>query len=950
MEKPKTVMLPRMTPATPSGQPGTGAYSAPIRGEAEPLGPSLIQGGSVNLAVYASGATSVTLCLFTEADMAQGRTSHEIPLDPNFNRTGDVWHMQLSIYDSRLLYGYRIGGPNQDEVPEGESPDLYFGHSYNEKEVVLDPYARMVIGRRKFGELAADHLDYESPDVLGLAPTWSQHGCALPTPEQFDWEGDRPLNLPMEETVIYEMHVRGFTADPSSGTLHPGTYESLTQKLDYIASLGVTAVELLPIQDFNELEYYQITPGAPLRFNFWGYSTCSFFSPMSRYSAAAATGGSGAEISAELKQFVKETHRRGMEVILDVVFNHTAEGNEMGPSISFRGLDNRVYYMLAPEGQYYNYSGCGNTFNCNHPVVRRFIVDCLRFWVTEYHIDGFRFDLASILTRANSSWKRATQVNEEGEVMPSFAGDGGKGGALVIDEGVMSNGAGVPTGTPLAEPPLIEEISQDPVLMNTKLIAEAWDCDGLNQVGAFPHYNGRWAEWNGNFRDTVRQFMKGTDGPWAGSFAEVLCGSPSTYGNHNSSSWWAQNAGQQWVGGRGPIHSVNFITAHDGFTLADLVSYNEKRNSANGEDNNDGEQHNLSWNCGAEGPTDNTKIQSLRGRQMRNFMAALLMAQGVPMILMGDEYGHTKDGNNNTYCHDNHLNWLDWNRANADTDGLRRFVSHLIKFRRRRPELGLAHFPDGNAIQWHGVNVHEPDWSDTSRLLALTLSTDSSNYARRGLYICWNASHLPQTVQLPQWEGSVWQLVADSSKPAPFDFLAVDDVLSEAEVIASRKSAGMWIAEGCFPMLPRSVVILESVPEDQDTARKPTPVMARASPTPRAQPAAAAPLPPPPPGPTSSAPPNFSSEAGKRPEPAWKSDPKTSAGARPTAHPSAPSPHAAHQPSTTSRPGPSFASPPSSTASDMEMTDEERQVLEENRRLRQKAIEMGLIKPGADEQ
>jgi len=621
----------------------------------------------------------------------------------------------------------------------------------------------------------------------------------------------------MKDLVIYEMHVRGFTADASAGVSQPGTYAALTQKMDYLASLGVNALELLPIQGFNELEYYEIKPGAAPRFNFWGYSTCHFFSPMTRYSAAAANGGGAPEVSAELKNFVKQAHRRGMEVILDVVFNHTAEGNEMGPSISFRGLDNRVYYMLAPEGQYYNYSGCGNTFNCNHPVARRFILDSLKFWVTEYHIDGFRFDLASILTRAHSAWQQTTRVDSEGEVQAAFSGDGGSGGAVTLEDGGMSNGSGVPTGTPLTDPPLIEEISMDPVLANTKLIAEAWDCDMLNQVGAFPHYGGRWAEWNGSFRDTVRQFMKGTDGPWVGAFAEALCGSPDTYGKHEPKEdfWWGNNGGRKWVGGRLPQHSVNFITAHDGFTLADLVSYNEKHNDANGEDNNDGEQHNLSWNCGAEGATGDAGVLRLRQRQMRNLMSALLVAQGVPMILMGDEYGHTKGGNNNTYCHDTHLNWHDWTTAEADPSGLRRFVSSLIKFRHSRPELGLSDFPDGRVINWHSQLPNEPDWSDTSRMLAFTIAADPDcNFQARGIYVAWNASHLPVTVELPNWPGSKWLLVADTSKPAPFDFLAVDDKLSAADAAGARNAMSMWTDDGLYPMLPRSCIILESLPLD----------------------------------------------------------------------------------------------------------------------------------------
>lgn len=485
--------------------------------------------------------------------------------------------------------------------------------------VLLDPYAGAVLGRRSWGELGPD-APYGPGGVLGAARTWPQAAGALPPRREFDWQGDRPLATPMQDTVIYEMHVRGFTAAPSSGVSAPGetderggrggsrkkkrgaaplahphpfpppllsgTFAGAIERLDYLASLGVTAVELLPVHEFNELEYYAPIPGSgdppTHRFNYWGYSTSSFFAPMARYTAASAVGGGGQAVTDEVKLFVREAHKRGIEVILDVVFNHTAEGDERGPTLSFRGLDNRTYYMLAPEGQYYNYSGCGNTMNANHPAVRSMIVDCLRAWVLDYHIDGFRFDLASILTRAHSAW-HAEEVAPDGSRSEPLSR-----GAVVSDEGYMSDGAGVPTGAPLADPPLVADIAADPVLRGAKLIAEAWDCDGLNQVGAFPHYGGRWAEWNGTFRDTVRAFVKGADGaPWAAEFASALCGSPNVYAAAaGEGDWWGTvGGGARWRGGRGPDASVNFVTAHDGFTLADLVAYNDKHNEANGEEN-----------------------------------------------------------------------------------------------------------------------------------------------------------------------------------------------------------------------------------------------------------------------------------------------------------------------------------------------------------------------------
>ena len=377
---------------------------------------------------------------------------------------------------------------------------------------------------------------------------------------------------------------RGFVYFPPT-PLPPnsGTFAGAIEKLDYLASIGVNAVELLPVHEFNELEYYAPIPGSSppaYRVNYWGYSTVNYFSPMARFTAAAAAGGGGAAVMDEVKLFVREAHARGIEVILDVVFNHTAEGDERGPTLSFRGLDNRTYYMLAPAGQYYNYSGCGNTLNCNHPTVRAMVVQCLRTWVLDYHVDGFRFDLASILTRAHSAWHAE-------EVAPDGAGtEPHSRGAVVSDEGYMSDGAGVPTGTPLSDPPLVADIAADPVLRGTKLIAEAWDCDGLNQVGAFPHYGGRWAEWNGMFRDAVRAFVKGADGPWAAAFASALCGSPNVYASPaGEGDWWGAHGGARWRATRGPAASVNFVTAHDGFTLADLVAYNDKQNDANGEDN-----------------------------------------------------------------------------------------------------------------------------------------------------------------------------------------------------------------------------------------------------------------------------------------------------------------------------------------------------------------------------
>ncbi|BDA40513.1 Isoamylase 1, chloroplastic [Coccomyxa sp. Obi] len=783
--------------SAPSGQPGGSSFNAPLRGKPEPMGATVTDGqDTMNFAIFASSATSVSLVLFTEKDLQAGRTTHEIKLSPQLNSTGGVWHIMLPKLDTSLLYGFRVGGRHQDvdvDAPEAA------GHRYDEGAVLLDPYATAIIGRRVFGQLGPD-VKYGAGGALGLARTWPQAAGVLPTPgTAFDWEGDQPLNLPLEDLVIYEMHVRGFTWDPSSSVSSPGTYAGMTERLDYLTTLGINAIELQPIHEFNELEYYQIIPGTDeYRYNYWGYSTVGFFAPMARYSAAAAAGRPGMDIVNEFKTLVKECHRRGIEVILDVVFNHTAEGNENGPSISFRGLDNRVYYMLAPEGQYYNYSGCGNTFNCNHPVVRKFVLDALRYWVVEMHVDGFRFDLGSIMTRAHSLWH------------PSLPGDDD----ALTPQGIIPDGSGVPTGTPLSEPPLVEMISEDPVLRNTKLIAEAWDCDGLFQVGAFPHYGGRWAEWNGNFRDTVRQFIKGTEGPFASAFASSVCGSPSIYASAEpgEGDWWGNNGGRQWRGGRGPQHSINFITAHDGFTLADLVAFNEKHNQRNGEGNRDGENHNLSWNCGVEGDTRKPSVLRLRARQMRNLAAALLLSHGTPMILMGDEYGHSKGGNNNTYCHDSPLNWFNWTQAAADPTGYARYFRHMVHFRRTHAELRRSSFVHAGAITWHGKVPNEPDWTEESRLVAYTLSNSTGG----GLYIAFNTSHKPQVVQLPSWPNRTWQLISDSGQVAPFDFLVADEVLSKEEVAAARNKVSMWLADGMYAMLPYSSLLLESVP-DLDT-------------------------------------------------------------------------------------------------------------------------------------
>ncbi|XP_027921035.1 isoamylase 1, chloroplastic [Vigna unguiculata] len=710
-------------------------------GYPSPFGATVRDGG-VNFAIYSLNALSATLCLFTLSDFQNNRVTESIPLDPLVNKTGGVWHVFLKGDFSDMLYGYKF---------DGKFSPLE-GHYYDSSRILLDPYAKAVISRGEFGALGPNGNCW--PQMAGMVP--SDH-------DEFDWEGDLPLKYPQKDLVVYEMHVRGFTKHESSNTKFPGTYLGVVEKLDHLKELGVNCLELMPCHEFNELEYssYNSVQG-DYRVNFWGYSTVNFFSPMIRYSSAGIRN-CGRDGINEIKLLIKEAHKRGIEVIMDVVFNHTAEGNENGPIISFRGVDNSIYYMVAPKGEFYNYSGCGNTFNCSHPVVRQFIVDCLRYWVTEMHVDGFRFDLASIMTRSSSLWD-ATNVF-----------------------GAPIEGELLTTGTPLGSPPLIDLISNDPILRGVKLIAEAWDAGGLYQVGTFPHW-GIWSEWNGKYRDTVRQFIKGTDG-FAGAFAECLCGSPNLYQG----------------GGRKPWNSINFICAHDGFTLADLVTYNSKHNLSNGEDNNDGENHNNSWNCGQEGEFVSPLVKKLRKRQMRNFFLSLMVSQGVPMIYMGDEYGHTKGGNNNTYCHDNYLNYFQWDKKEESSSDFFRFCCLVTKFRQECESLGLDDFPTSERLQWHGRFPGRPDWSDTSRFVAFTM-VDS---VKGEIYVAFNTSHLPFTITLPERPGYRWEPLVDTSKPVPYDFLTPD--LPGREIAIQQYAH--FLDANMYPMLSYSSVILLRTPD-----------------------------------------------------------------------------------------------------------------------------------------
>jgi glycogen operon protein len=540
--------------------------------------------------------------------------------------------------------------------------------------------------------------------------------------DDFDWEGDVPPAVPLAETIIYELHVRGYTQHPSAGVRHPGTFLGLCEKIPYLKSLGVTAVELMPVLEFDDHVHTHPTTGEVLC-NYWGYSPLSYFAPRASYAARA-----GQQVR-EFKEMVRTFHRAGLEVILDVVYNHTCEGDEHGPTVSFRGLDNAVYYLLDRDGRYYNFSGCGNTFNCNHPVARDLILDSLAYLVAELHVDGFRFDLAAILGR----------------------------------------GAG---GKVLEEPPLIQHIAEHPVLAGTKLIAEAWDAAGLSQMGKFPAW-GRWAELNGWFRDDVRRFVRSEPGA-AAAVAKRICGSLDLYGDSS----------------RHPYHSVNFVTCHDGFTLNDLVSYNLKHNLANGENNRDGWDHNFSYNCGHEGPTTDPHVNALRQRQMRNLLTLLFISQGVPFLLMGDEFGRTQRGNNNAYCQDNEIAWVDWDLAEKNA-GLLRFTRMLIALRRRHFALTREQFV--NRVSWHGARVGDPDWTGQKRTLAFQIH---GRHGKADLYVLFNAHWEWQKFALPPcrspWQ---WRRLVDTNLPAP------EDIVEEKDAVAIRP-ADHYVAA------PRSAVIL----------------------------------------------------------------------------------------------------------------------------------------------
>jgi isoamylase len=590
----------------------------------------------VNFSVYSKHATGIELLLFDRADDAC--PSSVIRIDPATNRTYHYWHVFARGVTAGQIYGYRVSG----------AFDPASGMRFDDRKLLLDPYGLAVVVPPNYSRDAARQTGDNTASAMK---------SVVADPSAYDWEGDTPLHRPSSRTIIYEMHVRGFTRHPSSGIVEDkrGTFAGLIEKIPYLRELGVTAIELMPVFQFDPQD---CPPGLV---NYWGYAPVSFFAPHQAYSSRQDPLGR----LNEFRDMVKSLHRAGIEVILDVVFNHTAEGDHSGPTLSFRGLDNSTYYILDPDpSRYTNYSGTGNTLNANQPIVRRMILDSLRYWVEQMHVDGFRFDLAAILER---------------------------------DE----------AGQPIKNPPVLWDIESDPTLAGTKLIAEAWDAAGLYEVGRF--IGDSWKEWNGRFRDDVRSFLRGDDG-FVGTFADRLLGSPAIYGHKE----------------REVEQSINYVTCHDGFTLNDLVSYNQKHNEANGEGNRDGADDNRSWNCGAEGPSDDPAVEKLRNRQVKNFLTITMLSAGIPMILMGDEVRRTQFGNNNAYCQDNEISWFDW-RLLAKHADVQRFVT-LLNARRRlrsteieRQRISLNRLLRGANLTWHGVEVGQPDWRMSSHSIALTV-------------------------------------------------------------------------------------------------------------------------------------------------------------------------------------------------------------------------------------
>lgn len=667
-----------------------------------------VASNGVSFTINSHGATRCTLLLFKpQASKPYAR----IPF-PDSYRIGDTYSMLVfDIKPDEFEYAFSFDGPYEPAK----------GLLFNEENVLLDPYSRAVTGQRKWGEKPEGGKDFEYR--------------ARVVKSNFDWGNIKQLEQPFDDLVIYETHVRGYTKDKSSGVSAPGTFAGLKDKIPYLKDLGINAVELMPIFEFDEMESARVVDGVQL-YNYWGYNTVSFFAPNTSYAFNEEHNHEGDE----LKSLIKALKENGIEVILDVVFNHTAEGNEMGPCFSFKGIDNNVYYMLTPDAHYYNFSGCGNVMNCNHPVVRSFIIDCLRHWAIEYRVDGFRFDLASILGRDQN-------------------------------------------GAPMANPPILESLAFDPVLGKMKLIAEAWDAGGLYQVGSFPSWN-RWAEWNGRYRDDMRSFLKGDDG-MAGNAITRITGSRDLYSPES----------------RGHKASVNFMTCHDGFTLYDLYSYNEKHNEKNGWNNTDGDNNGHSWNCGAEGETDDPNVNGLRRRLIKNAFAALLCSRGPAMFFAGDEFCNTQFGNNNAYCQDNIISWLDWSRLEEFKE-IHDFVRHMIQFRKEHPILRKMTKP--SSCQFPEISVHNGTPFNAStdyktKLIGIMYAGRNEEDTEDDIvFYCMNAYWEPLVTQLPVLpNGKHWHV--DTNTNAEYfdgeDFTAKTELLGVNTIRVPARTTIILVAE-----------------------------------------------------------------------------------------------------------------------------------------------------------
>jgi glycogen operon protein len=691
-----------------SGLKKYGAFNL-LPGKPLPFGATVIPNVGVNFSICSLHAVSCELVLFRKKEK---KPFAVIPFPDEF-KVGNVFSMTVLDLDyTNIEYGYKMNGPYSPRE----------GHFFDGSRVLLDPYSKVIGGR----------------DCWGEEPDWSdpyQHRSQIAGDDGYDWEGDQQLNTPIQDLIIYEMHVRGFTRHPSSKVQNPGTYAGIIEKIPYLKKLGINCIELLPIFEFDE--FFKIRgpiielSGDHMK-NFWGYDPIGYFAPKAGYSSIA----DGKQVT-EFKDLVKNLHRNGIEIVLDVVFNHTGEGPTSFPGFSFRGIDNKTYYLTTPEGTYRNFSGCYNTVNCNHPVVRQFILDCLRYWVTEYHIDGFRFDLASIMCRDQD-------------------------------------------GIPLGNPPLIEEISYDPVLSKCKLIAEAWDAAGMYQVGYFPSH-GRWSEWNGKYRDDLRRFIK-SDAGMIDAMVQRLQGSPDLYR------------------GRGTWASVNFITCHDGFTLMDLVSYSAKHNEANGENNMDGSNDNHSWNWGCEGPSDDPEINKLRKRLIKNAVSILMLSHGIPMLLAGDEIGRTQNGNNNAYCQDNAVSWINWDLLNENKE-IYNFFEKIIAFRKKHPILRVkehyetldslgSRYPE---VSFHGLKPWELDNSYDNRSFAIMFYDKHAD--NDIIYLAMNMDWETKEFNLPKLMGMDWYTFADTFKHYPNDICEVGN-----ECLLKNQSK--------LVLGPRSIVIL----------------------------------------------------------------------------------------------------------------------------------------------